>query len=79
MSGTSYIVFSAILVISVLYGHEDRWPLGRLGFFAASSNGSRDQSAYGRWPLGWTCLGFVTLPLRRRYLRRSRDDHLVCG
>jgi hypothetical protein len=79
MGGPSYIVFSALLVISVLYGHEDRWPLGRRGFLAASSNGSKDESAYSRWPLGLTFLGLAPLPLRRRYLRRSRDDHLICG
>jgi hypothetical protein len=76
MSNTSYIVFSAFVILSVLYGLEDRWPIGRLGFSAASMIAAKGRSAPVCWTLELAALEFALAALRRRYVRPGRDDHV---
>jgi hypothetical protein len=76
MSNTSYIVFFALVILSILYGLEDRRSFDGLGFSAASKIAVAAKFGHGRWPLGLAALGFALSLLRRRYLRRGRDDHV---
>jgi hypothetical protein len=76
MSNTSYLVFAALVVVSVLYGIENRWPLEPNGLSAASKLVTKGGFAVGRWPLGMAFLGFALVVSRWRKVRLSRDDHV---
>jgi hypothetical protein len=75
MSNPSYIVFSALVIISVFYGHGDQWPLGRLGSPAVSAGAAKSEAPAHR-PLELAALIFALVALRWKCLRRGRDDHV---
>ena len=76
MNGFCCIALFPLIVMAVLYELEHRWPFTVRRFAANLTSVAASGLASARGPFISVVSGFAEEELRRRCMRRGRDDHV---